>query len=299
MASGNEKLRRISGLLSQVASDPVGVGKTLKTRQSTHEVERLFRVLGGMRKFSALFVVEPEVSQRDEFWDTLGGDLTKLDVYIRRRSVRTLDGKYAFEFKLAGKSLDPTNDSSRPAYEETLTETEFKECERLLSSQGFSLTRVFEKRRTGGKSLRKYEVEDGRERYVQLESDLFEPAVHMLGGHLFVTLSIEVATSSDAAGVEGALRACEEELLRAGVELTPCGKNYEGLYASHAIPEVRKWTLLFACNRPGSGPGCGCPDNDFLGEHEFVGTISEAESEAKRISHEVYSGDFTWWVVPS
>ncbi len=59
---------------------------------------------------------------------------------------------------------------------------------------------------------------------------------------------------------------------------------------------MSKYNICFACTRPNE-PGCGCPDNDFYAEHPFEGTYADAEKEAKRISREIYRGDFTWWIV--
>lgn len=56
-----------------------------------------------------------------------------------------------------------------------------------------------------------------------------------------------------------------------------------------------RYKICFACTYPDE-PGCGCPDNDFYAEHEFEGTHESAEKEAKRISREIYMGDFVWWI---
>ncbi len=56
------------------------------------------------------------------------------------------------------------------------------------------------------------------------------------------------------------------------------------------------YKIGFACSPPDE-PGCGCPDGDFYAEYSLPGTYSEAEKEASRISYEVYSGDFCWWIV--
>jgi hypothetical protein len=57
-----------------------------------------------------------------------------------------------------------------------------------------------------------------------------------------------------------------------------------------------KYESCFACSLPDE-LGSGCPDNDFYAEHPFEGTYAEAEREAKRISWEVYRGDFSWRIV--
>jgi hypothetical protein len=61
------------------------------------------------------------------------------------------------------------------------------------------------------------------------------------------------------------------------------------------LVESSTWTIFFACTYPGE-PGCGCPASNFLGKHTFVGAYEMAEAEAKRISYEVYYGDFVWWI---
>ena len=59
---------------------------------------------------------------------------------------------------------------------------------------------------------------------------------------------------------------------------------------------MTQFAINFACSLPGE-PGCGCQDGDFHSEFWFDGTRGEAEDEARRIHHEVYQGDFRWWLV--
>lgn len=60
---------------------------------------------------------------------------------------------------------------------------------------------------------------------------------------------------------------------------------------------MEKWKICFACTYPDE-PGCGCPDNDFYAAYNYEGTKEQAEAEAKRISWEIYQGDYVWWLNP-
>ena len=67
------------------------------------------------------------------------------------------------------------------------------------------------------------------------------------------------------------------------------------LFTEATADEIKDFVIHFADSGPNE-PGSGGPDNNFYAEHDFRGTLKEAEEEAKKISFEKYRGDFRHWI---
>jgi guanylate kinase len=61
------------------------------------------------------------------------------------------------------------------------------------------------------------------------------------------------------------------------------------------MPKISAYKICFADSYPYE-PGSGGPDNNFYEEYPYKGTYAEVEEEARRISWEIWQGDFVWWI---
>ena len=58
---------------------------------------------------------------------------------------------------------------------------------------------------------------------------------------------------------------------------------------------IKDWKICFGDTYPDE-PGSGASDADFTAVFDFTGTRQEAEDEARRLSQQMFHGDYIWWI---